>query len=209
MANISGNGGAKGREMIATIRLPKDSKIKDGVHKMNAKAAQEEILGSDKNVMMNVQMNNIGKEPAQADPHPYLFTETVTRKDGSKGFNHGKFYSNKTREDGQPTQLQQILRHCDSYSVNNGYASFAIKGDVGIGKDDNGSYLYVKANTMQPSSQKVTADLNKEQFDATLAAAKYRKEMGKDTPSAVKEAEAQAENMGAEAEGAGYEQPEA
>ena len=173
MANISGKGGTSGREMIATIKLPQSSKIKPGVHKMNAKATKEEILGNDKNMLVNVQMNNIGKSAEQADPHPYLFTETITKQDGSKGFNHGRWYSNKTPEAGGPTQVQKLLSQCDSYSVDeNGYASFAIKGDVGIGKDAKGSYLYVKADTMQKSEQAVTPTLNKDQFESTLAASK-------------------------------------
>lgn len=212
MANIRGEGGATQREMLATIKLPENSGIKDGVHKMNSKAAKEQILGSNKNVLMNIQMNNIGKSPEEADPNPHLYTQTVTKGDGNKGYNHGFWYSNKAKEDGSKTQVQQMLEHCDKFSVENGYATFAIKGDVGVVTKNGVKCTIVKTNTMQPSSQEVTPTLNADQFNATVEAAKYAKaqrEAQNAQSGAVKEAIAEAENAGVQAEGAEMDEPQA
>lgn len=202
MANIRGEGGTKNKEMLVSIRLPKDSNIKDGVHKTNAKACKEQILGNDKATLVNVQMNNIGVAPEAADTNPYLFTEQVTRKDGTVGYNHGVWYDNKEKPDGQLSQVQEMLSQCDKYSVANGYATFAIKGDVGVRKEGG---LYVKTETVQKSDQPITATLAADQFKATRDAQKYAKEHQAETPQsdAVAQATATAEKAETQAENAG------
>ena len=210
MANIKGKDGSKSREMIATIKLPSNTTIKDGVHKVNAKAFQSEVLGADKSIPINIQMNNIGLAPENADPNPYLFTQKGENA-GKTVYNHGVFYSNKERQDGGKTQVQELLQYCEKYSVANGYASFPIKGDVGIRKAEEGG-LYVKTETMQPSEQAVTATLNVDQFKATRAAQNYAKQHQKEAGAEKSAAVAQAQATAAEAEAhasaeAGMEEP--
>ena len=169
MANIRGEGNSKGREMLVSMKLPSDSKIKDGVHNLNTKTAQAEIFNSGKdNVLLTIQMNNIGKDPADMDKNPYLYTNQT--EDGK--YQHGVFYSNKSSE-GKQSQVQEMLGKCEKFSVERGFATFAVKGDVGIRKDGG---LFVKTETMQPSEQPVTKTLNSDQFKATREGQKYAKE---------------------------------
>ncbi len=210
MATLKGPGAMTQVELLGTIKLPKDSGIKPGVHKMTAKAAQSELMNADKAMLMTVQVNNIGKSPEQADTNPYLVSERVERKDGKPGYNHAIFYDNTAKENGKQSQVQQILEQCDSYSVDeNGYATFAFKADVGQrGNGKNG--CFVKTDTVQKSDQKVTPTLSKDQFMSTRAAQKYAAEQRSNEKGALaSEMEAKAEQLDSKGAEAAMDEPQA